>query len=83
MAGLGLQLADFLPAMKQVVGQASRAQVDGEKVPGSERVYSIFEPHTELIKRGRRHKPVEFGHAVLLCLHFRRSRGERNQLLKE
>ncbi len=67
LAGLGLQLADFLPAMKQVVGQASRAQVDGEKVPGSERVYSIFEPHTELIKRGRRHKPVEFGHAVLLC----------------
>ena len=36
-------------------------------MPGSERVYSIFEPHTELIKRGRRHKPVEFGHAVLLC----------------
>ena len=29
--------------------------------------FSIFEPHTELIKRGRRQKPVEFGHAVLLC----------------
>ena len=67
MAGLGGQLADFLPAMKQVVAQASRAQLDGEKVPGSERVYSIFEPHAELIKRGRRHNPVEFGHAVLLC----------------
>jgi IS5 family transposase len=67
MAGFGMQLAGFLPAMKQVVEQASRAQLDGEKVPASERVFSIFESHTELIKRGRRQKPVEFGHAVLLC----------------
>jgi IS5 family transposase len=36
-------------------------------VPAAERVFSIFEPHTELIKRGRREKPVEFGHALLLC----------------
>jgi IS5 family transposase len=61
------ELADFLPSMKTVVEQARRAQVDGEKVPASERVFSIFEPHTELIKRGRRSKPVEFGHMVLLC----------------
>jgi IS5 family transposase len=67
LAGLGLQLEAFVPSMKQVVHQASRAQIHGEKVPASERVFSIFEPHTELIKRGRRHKPVEFGHAVLLC----------------
>ena len=39
----------------------------GETVPAAERVFSIFEAHTELIKRGRRHKPVEFGHTVLLC----------------
>ena len=30
-------------------------------------VFRIFEPHTELLKRGRRQKPVEFGHMVLLC----------------
>jgi IS5 family transposase len=67
LRGLGLELEAFLPATKQVVQQASRAQIDGEKVPAAERVFSIFEPHTELIKRGRRQKPVEFGHAVLLC----------------
>ena len=44
-----------------------RAQIDGETVPASQRVFSLFEPHTELIKRGRREKPVEFGHKVLLC----------------
>lgn len=66
LLGLGAELEGFLPAMQQVVTQASRRE-GGETVPASERVFSIFEPHTELIKRGRRHKPVEFGHAVLLC----------------
>ena len=61
------ELRRFLPAMKRVVEQARRAQIQGETVPASERVFSLFEPHTELLKRGRRQKPVEFGHMVLLC----------------
>ena len=36
-------------------------------MPAADRVFSLFEQHTELIKRGRREKPVEFGHKVLLC----------------
>jgi len=67
VTALGVQLEGFLEAMRQVVSQAQRSQIDGEKVPARERVFSIFEPHTELIKRGRKHKPVEFGHSVLLC----------------
>jgi len=61
------ELRRFLPAMKRVTEQARRAQIVGEKVPAAERVFSIFEPHTELLKRGRARKPVEFGHMVLLC----------------
>jgi IS5 family transposase len=61
------ELRRFLPAMKRVVQQARRAQIEGKKVPAAERVFSIFEPHTELLMRGRRQKPVEFGHMVLLC----------------
>lgn len=61
------ELKRFLPAMKRVVRQAQRAQLAKEVVPAAERVFSIFEPHTELIKRGRQQKPVEFGHMVLLC----------------
>ncbi len=61
------ELRRFLPAMRRVVDQARRAQLQGETVPAAERVFSIFEPHTELLKRGRRQKPVEFGHMVLLC----------------
>ena len=67
LLGVAGELRGFLPAMRTVVRTAERAQVQGETVPASERVFSIFEPHTELIKRGRRAKPVEFGHMVLLC----------------
>jgi IS5 family transposase len=67
LSAVGDELKRFLPSMKKVTSQARRSQWEGEKVPASERVFSIFEPHTELIKRGRREKPVEFGHAVLLC----------------
>ena len=67
LAAVALELKAYLPAMKTVVANARRAQVDGETVPACERVFSLFEQHAELIKRGRREKPVEFGHKVLLC----------------
>ena len=67
LQGVAAELKAFLPSMTAVVAQARRAQLNGEKVPAAERVFSIFEPHTELIKRGRRSKPTEFGHMVLLC----------------
>lgn len=66
LTGLGLELEGYLAAMRKVVDQATR-RASGETVPAAERVFSIFEPHTELIKRGRRQKPIEFGHAILLC----------------
>lgn len=60
------ELSRYLPWMRQVVDVARRRAIDGEKVPHDEKVFSIFEPHTELIMRGRRGKPVEFGHKILL-----------------
>ena len=67
LAAVALELRAYLPSMEQVVTAARRSQLQGETVPAKERVFSLFEPHTELIKRGRRQKPVEFGHKVLLC----------------
>jgi IS5 family transposase len=66
LAAIADELEAMLPAMTQVVAQATRAQLQGETVPAAERVFSLFEPHTELIMRGRREKPVEFGHKMLL-----------------
>jgi IS5 family transposase len=67
LGGVAAALKRQLTAMQTVVNNARRAQLQGETVPASERVFSIFEPHVELIKRGRRQKPVEFGHKILLC----------------
>ena len=58
-----IELQSSLPDMVKVVTQARRAY-NGESVPARERIFSIFEPHTELLMRGKQHKPVEFGHLV-------------------
>ena len=67
LAGAALELKAYLPSMRTIPATARRANLQGETVPASQRVFSLFEPHTELIKRGKRQKPVEFGHKVLLC----------------
>lgn len=51
----------------RVVRQTTRRVLQGEQVPPDEKVYSIFETHTDLIKRGKVLKPVEFGHKVFLA----------------
>ena len=66
LMAVGASLADYLPVMRQVAVVARRREFDGEKVPHGEKVFSIFEPHAELIMRGRRSRPIEFGHKVLL-----------------
>lgn len=62
-SGLLCRLREMLPRMEQVAACARRVH-NGETVPASDRIFSIFEPHTELLKRGKARKPVEFGHMV-------------------
>jgi len=66
LMALGESLRERLSVMRQVAKVARRRAFNGEKVPNSEKVFSIFEAHTELIMRGRRERPIEFGHKVLL-----------------
>ena len=40
--------------------------VKGEKIPASEKIVSIFEDITDIIKRGKSQPPTEFGHKVLI-----------------
>ena len=51
----------------RVIAQSRRRVLEGEQVPNEEKIYSIFEPHTDLIKRGKVTTPVEFGHKVFLA----------------
>ena len=50
----------------RVIEQTQSRLYRGIILPADQKVYSIFEPHTELIKRGKAGKPVEFGHKILL-----------------
>src|SRR5262249_7056143 len=38
----------------------------GEKIPHAEKIFSLFEPHTQFIKKGKLFPPVELGHKLLL-----------------
>jgi len=60
------QMEHFLPLGQKVLSQARRRIIGGEKVPNEEKIFSIFEPHTELLKRGKASKPIEFGHMVMI-----------------
>lgn len=60
-------LSHYLPLVARIINQADRRVLQGESVPHDEKLYSLFEEHTELIKRGKAGKPIEFGHKVLFC----------------
>jgi IS5 family transposase len=61
------EITGYCELADQVIGQTRRRVLEGEQVPSEEKLYSIFEEHTDLIKRGKAQKPVEFGHKVFLA----------------
>jgi len=63
---LAQTLETFLPNAQQVVSQTIRRVLLQEKVPAAEKIVSIFEAHTDLIRRNKAHKPTEYGHKVWL-----------------
>jgi transposase, IS5 family len=58
------QLQYFLPLVKRVIEQTERRVLRGESVPVDEKLVSIFEPHTDIIRKDRR--DTYFGHKVTL-----------------
>ena len=65
--GLRQEIEHFCQLADKVLNQTRRRVLEGETVPASQKIYSIFEPHTDMIKRGKVNKPVEFGHKVFLA----------------
>lgn len=58
------QLRHYRGLSQRVVEQARRRILQGEAVPNPEKLFSIFEPHTELLKRGKAVRDIEFGHMI-------------------
>lgn len=60
------ELVYWQAVTEHVRGTAWRRVMDGEQVPHPEKLFSLFEPDTELIKRGKASQPIQFGHRVLV-----------------
>ena len=51
---------------KKFTDQIERRLLKGEAIPADEKIYSIFEEHTEWITKGKLNKRVELGHLLLI-----------------
>jgi transposase, IS5 family len=60
------QLMHYVALTEKVCDTARRRVLDGETLTNEEKLFSIFEPHTELIKRGKQREPIQFGHNALV-----------------
>jgi transposase, IS5 family len=60
------ELDYFHTLMIKQLDLVERRLVAKEKIPHEEKIFSLFEPHTEFIKKGKLFPPVELGHKVLL-----------------
>jgi IS5 family transposase len=64
---LAESLAHYIPLVERVIEQAYRRVVLGKKVPAAEKLLSLFEPHTAIIRRGKpAPRDTEFGRKVWL-----------------
>jgi IS5 family transposase len=58
------ELKKLLPLMEQVYDITWRKEINGEKVPNDDKIFSIYELHTDIIVKGGRE--VKFGHKINL-----------------
>jgi len=61
------EIEHYCELADRVIDQSRRRVLEGQPVANAQKVFSIFEPHTDLIKRGKILKDIEFGHKVFLA----------------
>jgi transposase, IS5 family len=61
-----LEIEGFMDHAKRQIDQTKRRVILGETIAHNEKVFSIFEPHTEWISKGKAGVPVELG--VKVCI---------------
>ncbi|MCP4073694.1 MAG: ISNCY family transposase, partial [Hyphomicrobiales bacterium] len=59
-------LQAFIVRTERVADTARRRVIEGKTVPNCDKLFSIFEPHTQLYKRGKAGEPIQFGRQVLV-----------------
>jgi len=61
-----LEIEGFMRHAIRQIDQVKRRVILGEVIPHAEKVFSIFEPHTEWVSKGKAGVPVELG--VKVCI---------------
>jgi len=60
------EIEKFIVHAERQIDQIRRRKILGEKIPHEEKVFSLFEPHTEWISKGKAGVPVELGLKVCI-----------------
>lgn len=60
------ELNDFIEHGRRQINQIDRRVLQGKRIPHDEKVFSLFEPHTEWISKGKAGVPVELGLRVCI-----------------
>ena len=63
---LSLELMHWIELTQQVCSTAYRRVILGEEVPNCDKLFSLFETHTQLYRRGKAGTPNQFGRLVLV-----------------
>ena len=61
------ELSYYQEMIKKHIDLIERRLLKGETIPSAEKLFSIFEPHTEWISKGKQNKKVELGHKILIA----------------
>ena len=70
------RLAYFHAMLDQHLDLVERRLLKEETIPAHEKVFSLFEPHTEWIQKGKQRPNVELGHKLLIGT-------DQNQLIQD
>ena len=61
------ELDEFMRHAKRQISQIDRRVLQGQTIPHEEKVFSLFQPHTEWISKGKAGVPVELGLRVCVA----------------
>jgi len=59
-------LRSYMDYSIKMIDLVRRRLIQGEVIPAADKIYSIFEPHTEWIQKGKLNKRAELGHLLLI-----------------
>ena len=64
LSGWYAEVAHYRPLIEQVIEHTERRVIHGESVPAKEKLFSVFETHTDIIKK--RNRDIQYGHKLNL-----------------